>query len=94
MGVSLIGMPNPDKTERKRIHHENTKFGKHENYLFFRVFRAFVIKISSQTDFVPLKPSQDRRGQAADIEVVPGCAVGGVIHQPPPCALISSRLAA
>ena len=27
-----------DKTEAKRINHENTKVGKHEKFLFFRVF--------------------------------------------------------
>ena len=30
--------PNPDKPEPKMINHENTKFGKHEIFLFFRVF--------------------------------------------------------
>jgi hypothetical protein len=34
-------IPNPDKPEPKMINHENTKFGKHEIFLFFR---AFVIK--------------------------------------------------
>ena len=27
-------MPNPDKPERKRINHENTKIGKHEIFIF------------------------------------------------------------
>ena len=27
-----------DKTEAKRINHENTKVGKHEKFIFFRVF--------------------------------------------------------
>jgi hypothetical protein len=31
-------LPNPDKPEPKMINHENTKFGKHEIFLFFRVF--------------------------------------------------------
>jgi len=30
--------PNPNKPESKRINHENTKSGKHEIFLSFRVF--------------------------------------------------------
>jgi hypothetical protein len=33
----LAFLPNPDKPEPKRINHENTKFGKHEIFLLFRV---------------------------------------------------------
>jgi hypothetical protein len=34
--------PNPDEQEINRINHENTKFGKHEIFLF-SCFRHFVL---------------------------------------------------
>jgi len=41
-GITLLEIrlqsPNPDKPEPKRINHENTKIGKHEIFLCFRVF--------------------------------------------------------